>query len=242
MWQAATDDTPGVVAEAAKADDASFEDFVKLMHKKMPLEIIKDIEEWLYEIVFCPGYLYVHSPKQQYACCPLPTDKVSARPALLCLSRNIKTKYETRMWSENTWVVHVGLPVHAVHFVDQLPTEAKNFIKRVHLKFGHLGTQPESNPTTPSCIPVPYFVYAYPDPKEERPTTSDRTTELLLRYLLIDLKECHGLGVRDNACLRATISLGAWPMEKTMPEVKVLASTEKTKCLREFVPGNLGQA
>ena len=49
---AAADDTPVVVAEASKADDPSFEDFVKLMHQKMPPEIIKDIEEWLYEIVF----------------------------------------------------------------------------------------------------------------------------------------------------------------------------------------------
>ena len=145
------------------------------------------------------------------------------------------------MWSENTWVVHVGLPVPAVHFVDQLPAQAKNYMKKVHLKFGHLGTPAESNPTTPSYIPVPYFVYAYPEPKEERPTTSGRTTELLLRHLLIDLKDYHGLGVRDNACYRATISLGTWPTENTMPEVKVLANTERDKCLHEFVHRKLGQ-
>ena len=231
-----------VVAEASKADDPSFEDFVKLMHQKMPPEIIKDIEEWLYEIVFCQGYLYLHSPKQQYACCPPPTDKGSARPALLCLSRNIKAKYETRMWSENTWVVHVGLPVPAVHFVDQLPSEAKNYMKKVHLKFGHLGTQAESNPTTPSYIPVSCFAYTYREPKEELSGISDFITEFPLRYLVIDLKECHGSATRHDACWRAAESLGAWPKEKMMPEVKVLTSTQEDKYLHEFVHGILGQA
>ncbi|KAL8838333.1 MAG: hypothetical protein Q9176_005144 [Flavoplaca citrina] len=245
MSQAAADDMHVVVAEAAKADEPSFENFVKLMHKKMPPEIIKDIEEWLWEIVFCPGYLYLHSPKQQYACCPPPTDKGSVRPALLCLSRNIKAKYETRMWSENTWVVHIGLPVPAVHFVDQLPAEAKNSIKKVHLKFGHLGDRFGQRGTQPEPEPVPsglreshmlgvcFFVgsgSSFNRPDNSWSIISNRIRELPVSYLVVDIRDCHASEIKDDtidACYRAASSLARWPMER-IPEFELLARNELT--------------
>lgn len=240
---AAADNTHVVMAETSKADDPSFEDFVKLMHKKMPPEIIKDIEEWLYEIIFCPGYLYLHSPKHQYSCCPPPTDKGSARPALLCLSRNIRTKYETRMWNENTWVVHVGVPVPSLHFVDQLPAEAKNHIQKVHLKFGHLGdrlghlgTQPEPEPVpsrssgshTPGTCSFASSMPLDARKGEEWSVIPNRIRELPVSHLVVDVRDCHASEIEDDtidACYRAASSLARWPMQR-IPEFELLAANE----------------
>ncbi|KAI4234947.1 MAG: hypothetical protein L6R40_006615, partial [Gallowayella cf. fulva] len=73
-----------------------FERFVELMYGKLPPELIDQIEEFVYEMVFCPGYI---SEDRSYK------GSKNARPELLLLSKGIFQKYHKRTCTENTWVI-----------------------------------------------------------------------------------------------------------------------------------------
>ncbi|KAL8755382.1 MAG: hypothetical protein Q9199_003675 [Rusavskia elegans] len=46
------------VSDSQEPKDREFTTFVKLMYRKLPQELIDNVEYWLYETAFCPGYLY----------------------------------------------------------------------------------------------------------------------------------------------------------------------------------------
>ncbi|KAI4223004.1 MAG: hypothetical protein L6R36_005738 [Xanthoria steineri] len=135
MPQATFGSSPGR-SHTQEPKDHEFDTFVNLMYRKLPQELIDNIEYWLYETAFCPGYLYPHRQQKKHSkCCPWPKDvDVVARPALLGLSKAIKAKYETRMWSENVWVINTGEVEDSLAFIHQLPREAREkYIQKVHL-------------------------------------------------------------------------------------------------------------
>lgn len=125
-------------SDAQESKDREFDNFVNLMYRKLPQELVDNVEYWLYETAFCSGYLYPHRRQKKHSlCCPWPKEvDIVARPALLGLSKAIKAKYETRMWSENIWVINAGEAQDSLGFIVQLPIEAeKKYIRKLHLHF-----------------------------------------------------------------------------------------------------------
>ncbi|KAL8767559.1 MAG: hypothetical protein Q9209_005976 [Squamulea sp. 1 TL-2023] len=83
-----------------------------MMLRKLPQELVDMVEEWVYEISFCPGYIY---PAGE----PLPFSTPEGQrpheykerrnkivsPRLLTLSRSVQGKYQTRMYTDNVVVI-----------------------------------------------------------------------------------------------------------------------------------------
>ncbi|KAL8976115.1 MAG: hypothetical protein Q9205_007817, partial [Flavoplaca limonia] len=115
------------VTDQKQPNNQSFDEFIELFHQKLPQEVIDGVEYWLYEMAFCPDYLYPHRQRRiNGKCCVWPEKAdIVARPALLGLSKAIKAKYEPRMWRENTWVISTGGVKETMAFLDQLPAKAK---------------------------------------------------------------------------------------------------------------------
>ncbi|KAL8652588.1 MAG: hypothetical protein Q9226_004206, partial [Calogaya cf. arnoldii] len=67
----------------------------------------------------------------------LPQEMIDTiEPGLLGPSKAIKAKYETRMWSENIWVINTGEADDSMAFLLQLPDDAREkYIQNVHLNF-----------------------------------------------------------------------------------------------------------
>lgn len=73
------------------------------MYKKCPQEVVDHIQYWLFEIVFCPGHLYINRYPGIETCGWPKTSP--GRPTLLSLSKGILSKYEQRLWTENTFIL-----------------------------------------------------------------------------------------------------------------------------------------
>ncbi|KAI4281725.1 MAG: hypothetical protein L6R38_003475 [Xanthoria sp. 2 TBL-2021] len=125
-------------SDAQQPKDQEFDTFVELIYRKLPQELIDNVEYWLFETVFCPGCLYPHRQQKNHAkCCLWPKEaNVVARPALLSLSKSIKAKCETWMCSENVWVIGTGEINDSLAFMEQLPIKAREkYIQKVYLSF-----------------------------------------------------------------------------------------------------------
>ena len=73
------------------------------MNKKCPQEVVDQIQYWLFEIVFCPGHLYINRYPEIETCGWPKTSP--GRPALLSLSKGIQSKYEQRLRTENAFIL-----------------------------------------------------------------------------------------------------------------------------------------
>ncbi|KAL8846868.1 MAG: hypothetical protein Q9221_008067 [Calogaya cf. arnoldii] len=202
-------------------NDQDFDNLINLMYQNLPQELIDNVEYWLYEIVFCPGYLYPYHPKEQYTeCCPVLTKGYDpARPALLCLSKSIKAKYEVRMWSENTWVILAESPIpEPVSLLEGRPANAQKYIRKVHLKFRHLARETQERPRSYHEVPARYLPLNF-----ECEWEWNRVKALYLRRLVLDFTECHLRWREESASVRTAHALMHWP-KGNMPEWEVLAS------------------
>ncbi|KAL8787209.1 MAG: hypothetical protein Q9213_002320 [Squamulea squamosa] len=88
------------------------EDVCTMMLRKLPQELVDMVEEWIYEISFCPGYLYpageplpFSTPDGQPQHESRKRRNQIASPRLLTLSRFVKNKYRTRMYTDNIVVI-----------------------------------------------------------------------------------------------------------------------------------------
>ncbi|KAL9631795.1 MAG: hypothetical protein Q9204_004067 [Flavoplaca sp. TL-2023a] len=200
------------VTDPEKPNNQSFDDFIELFRQKLPQEVIDEVEYWLYEMVFCPGYLYLHRQQRiNKNCCVWPEKAdIVARPALLGLSKAIKTKYQTRMWSENTWVISTGGLEETMAFLDQLPTEAKEkHICKVQLSFrtcdvdeGLADLQRQRHEEVLCAKKSGPRTYYYTDVQGKRVNSNCEqiwfakrrlVKSLLLQHFLLDLSECYNL-------------------------------------------------
>ncbi|KAL8653391.1 MAG: hypothetical protein Q9226_003868 [Calogaya cf. arnoldii] len=197
-----------------------------------------DSEDWLYEIVFCPGYVYFGRHRNQHATfCSLPTKSNVARPSLLCLSKRIKEKYQTRMWSENTWVLH-GSPTPPVNFyssvpyLDRISYKARQHIQKMHLKFGHLADKAYEVANWEGG-----FIYSY-EPHEPEWQDGWKYVKNLpfLPQLMLDFTECRRKGERGG--LYVALRLGSW-QGKIVPKVEILGPEEHLHELEEIIHKSL---
>ncbi|KAL8736500.1 MAG: hypothetical protein Q9166_000292 [cf. Caloplaca sp. 2 TL-2023] len=111
-----------------------YREFVQLMHRTLPQEMLDLIEEWFCEMVFCPGYIYTKSyPRKRWSHEPL--GEYAAGPSLLTLNKRVLARYERRMWAENTWVIGVGDPSLTTDFLFESGSGRRLCISRVEMAF-----------------------------------------------------------------------------------------------------------
>lgn len=85
--------------------DPQYDHFITLLHTKLPQELLDQIEDTVYEMVFCPGHLYFNVSGQENADTDVQMPTKVARPELLCLSKTVHRRYAVPMWQENFCVV-----------------------------------------------------------------------------------------------------------------------------------------
>ncbi|KAI4258797.1 MAG: hypothetical protein L6R42_004898 [Xanthoria sp. 1 TBL-2021] len=102
--------------------DPQYDHLITLLHTKIPQELLDQIENTVYEMVFCPGYLYFNVSGQENADTDVQKSTKVARPELLCLSKSVHRRYAVRMWQENICIVK---------------TESGRMLEITHVK-GHL--------------------------------------------------------------------------------------------------------
>ncbi|KAL8728465.1 MAG: hypothetical protein Q9166_005363 [cf. Caloplaca sp. 2 TL-2023] len=106
------------------------------IYTKLPQELFDRVADMVFESAFCPGYLFPHQTISKTPHHLLRGDRIdAAEPQLLCLSKTVLSKYQTRMWSENTWVIGVGEPSDSTNFLQLLPTGARDFIHKIDMTF-----------------------------------------------------------------------------------------------------------
>ncbi|KAI4224110.1 MAG: hypothetical protein L6R40_008473 [Gallowayella cf. fulva] len=103
---------------------------VNLMYRKLPQELVDLIEYWMYEMAFCPGVITLRdrscppqvSGTSSTASEPhLSTQKSTARPTLLALSKSIHRTYQERLWRDNLFVIGGG--IDSVDFLTEATEE-----------------------------------------------------------------------------------------------------------------------
>ncbi|KAL8736512.1 MAG: hypothetical protein Q9166_000304 [cf. Caloplaca sp. 2 TL-2023] len=77
------------------------EDICNMMLKRLPQELVDMVEDWLYEIAFCPGFVYplgkpylLNNPKGREVRAWEERQNKIARPNLLTLSKYIWLRYD----------------------------------------------------------------------------------------------------------------------------------------------------
>lgn len=205
------------------------------MYRKLPQELIDNVEYWLYETALCPGYLYPHRQQKKHAkCCLWPKEaNVVARPALLTLSKSIKAKYETRMWSENVWVVGTGEAEKSMAFLQQLTPEATEYIQKLQLSFticdldGTMVERRDGGHEKVLCAKEfqSESVWGSYEGCDQWWGKWERVWELPLQSLLLDFTECHDLDRYWQGNWIAEY-MGLWHKKPWMPDFRVLVLEE----------------
>ena len=112
----------------ARSEDRELMQRVRLL----PQELKEQIEEWVYELAFYPGFLYPmgairpEGVKQPHA---------PAKPQLLTVDKMVYAKYQKRFWAKNTVIIGAGPPCLTIKFIDDLPQRALDSIRKIDLKF-----------------------------------------------------------------------------------------------------------
>ncbi|KAL8928620.1 MAG: hypothetical protein Q9172_000835 [Xanthocarpia lactea] len=125
------DDSMGATGEAAK-----YNQLVRLMYAKLPQELLDKLVEWVFEIAFCPGFVFPRQKTYLINTTEWHGESYNvAKPELLSVNKTILARYQTPMWTENTFVIGVGEPSYTTDFLQQVPSEAHRHIQKVHITF-----------------------------------------------------------------------------------------------------------
>ncbi|KAL8779963.1 MAG: hypothetical protein Q9213_006688 [Squamulea squamosa] len=126
-----------------------------MMLRKLRLELVNQVEEWFYELVFCPGYVYLLGKppilEGREARAWAERRNMTARPALLTLSRGIHARYEERMYTENTFVIGTSYDSGRL-LAQRLVVKHWQEIRKFDIVFGfreRLGSDISKVPATP---------------------------------------------------------------------------------------------
>ncbi|KAI4222167.1 MAG: hypothetical protein L6R36_006362 [Xanthoria steineri] len=99
-----------------QATDAGFSRLQELI-QSLPLELFDQIRETVYELAFCPGFAFPHQQTSQGTCEWNGTVYNTTRPQLLCISKAVRERYQTKIFSENIFVVGPGQTHRTLRFL-----------------------------------------------------------------------------------------------------------------------------
>ncbi|KAL8703803.1 MAG: hypothetical protein Q9201_003018 [Fulgogasparrea decipioides] len=154
---------------------------------KLPQELFDQVIVDVLELALLPGAVFPHQKPQS-------EDKIEwqdrqydvVRPAVLRLNKFVLDKYEKRMWRENVFVIEQGDWQDTTAFLDQMPREACNHIRKVHITFTTKDSlmwdqwlqEPEEVEIVerPETVEDPKFEYGYTLDYDKMPACLDRFT------------------------------------------------------------------
>ncbi|CAO1604341.1 hypothetical protein XANCAGTX0491_007900 [Xanthoria calcicola] len=99
-----------------QATDAGFHRLQELI-QNLPLELFDQIQETVYELAFCPGFGFPHRQTSQGTCEWNGTLYNTTRPQLLRISKAVRESYQTRIFSENIFVIGPGQTHRTLRFL-----------------------------------------------------------------------------------------------------------------------------
>lgn len=124
---------PRLCQAPPQATDAGFPRLQELI-QSLPLELFDQIRETVYELAFCPGFAFPHRQNSQGTYEWNGTVYNTTRPQLLRVSKAVSESYQTKIFSENIFVVGPGQPDRTLRFLGltyPLP------IRRAHASFSY---------------------------------------------------------------------------------------------------------
>ncbi|KAI4268364.1 MAG: hypothetical protein LQ337_007885 [Flavoplaca oasis] len=89
---------------------SQYSHLIHLLHTRLPQELFDQIKYTVYEMLFCPGHVYLDVSSKDTEAIEENVPKFQrplevARPEMLCLSKNTYQNFAVRMWQENVCIV-----------------------------------------------------------------------------------------------------------------------------------------
>ncbi|KAL8717698.1 MAG: hypothetical protein Q9225_005088 [Loekoesia sp. 1 TL-2023] len=100
--------------------------------QKLPPELRNQIEEWVFEMALCPGFLYPKGAREGHKG---GKDNMTVNLQLLTVDRYVLTKYRNRIWSENTLVIGVRKALPTTGSFYEVPNFLRERIRKIFFKF-----------------------------------------------------------------------------------------------------------
>ncbi|KAL8772418.1 MAG: hypothetical protein Q9209_002369 [Squamulea sp. 1 TL-2023] len=113
--------------EDQEREAQEYDTLICLIHKSSP-EIFNLIQYWLFEILFCPAYLFTTRDIRPKVA-GWPTDS-PARPGLLSLSKYVYLTYQQCVWTENVYII--DRPTFSLR---RSPKKGLKYFRKVQLAF-----------------------------------------------------------------------------------------------------------
>ncbi|KAI4279616.1 MAG: hypothetical protein L6R38_005005 [Xanthoria sp. 2 TBL-2021] len=231
--------------------DSGFDRLCELV-QGLPQELFDKIQETVYELAFCPGFAFPHRQTNQGTYEWNGTLYNTTRPQLLSISKAVREKYSTKIFSENLFVVGPGMTQHTLWFLGigwrhPLP------IRRVYASFSYRDLGKDWAELLPICGAIPSEEDWANSPylKQKRhlesfdtkrdtsyiPAKSKliglwtakywRLSQLPLEELTLDFTECYGgynrwLGIYAAEIIHARVS-------KALPGLRVIGPSDEQR-------------
>ncbi|KAI4166978.1 MAG: hypothetical protein LQ343_007583 [Gyalolechia ehrenbergii] len=100
------DKTSALSCVRSQLGSESYAHLVHLMKTKLPQEIVDLIEETVFQHAFCPGVVFFpHQPYHKDTVMWEGKTYYAVRPELLALSKAVHLKWQSRLWTDNIYVL-----------------------------------------------------------------------------------------------------------------------------------------
>ncbi|KAI4232617.1 MAG: hypothetical protein LQ349_004890 [Xanthoria aureola] len=119
-----------------QATDAGFPRLQELI-QSLPLELFDQIRETVYELAFCPGFAFPHRQNSQGTYEWNGTVYNTILPQLLRISKDVRESYQTKIFSENIFVVGPGQTDRTLRFLGLGERRHPLPIRRAHASFSY---------------------------------------------------------------------------------------------------------
>ncbi len=235
-------DSPG--EEGPPTTGPAIDSLSQLIHR-LPQELFDQIQETVLDLVFCPGFIFPHRQNNQGFHDWKGKRYKTARPQLLCISKAIHKKYQTRIFSENVVVMAPGRAHRTLELFGLRSEGAPLVIRRAYVMFSNK----DSNEVWAEIV----------DSQEEftRPTNAYATLvcrwiakyesiiELPLAELTLDFTECYGA---HNCWLGELLARWIHRLAPTAPaDLRIIAPDDtKRRCIYAILSkptkGSLGSS
>ncbi|KAL8647012.1 MAG: hypothetical protein Q9226_006610 [Calogaya cf. arnoldii] len=127
---------PGSPANQTSSAPVS-DDFDKLIERVqgLPQELFDHIQNYVFELGLCPGFIFPYQPTLNGMHYWNGKLYPVFYPDLLRINKATRAKYQKLLWSENTWVIGIGLPHDTTHLFVTFGLENPFPITKAHLTF-----------------------------------------------------------------------------------------------------------
>ena len=228
-------DSPG--EEGPPTTGPAIDSLSQLIHR-LPQELFDQIQETVFDLAFCPGFVFPHRQNNQGFYDWNGKHYKTARPQLLCISKAIHKKYQTRIFSENVVVMAPGR-VHRTLALVGLTSEGRPpVIRRAYVIFSNKDWSRVWAEIVESQAAFPPEQYTNPYAKlvGRRIAKYESMMKLPLAELTLDFTECYG---PHNRWLGEILAMWIHQRVPTAPaDLRIIAPDDtKRHCIYAILAG-----